>query len=589
MIAWISILIPPLAVTLFEMEITKEKKEFRKQLVEYLFNILLVNMFSIFVLNYIFKNRGNLVYNLNNYSDFAFKYMVLALLFSVLIIYSDYMCHNKKIIVNFSKFRWRGIRGGKLIAWIYAIILFGMNLIRIFDGNFWGDEIYTINLIKQPIGDIVSTTALDVHPPLYYFIVRLFYLILGNHDWIFHFVSLIPCLILIIFAMTVIWKKIAPEASLILITLLCLSDNAVTYNMEVRMYSWAALFILFSFYELYRVLQKNNTINYILFVTFSLAGAYTHYYALVSIAFLYIFIIVGALLKKLNIKKVALSCVATIVLYLPWLGYLLKAVEDRADNYWITYIPTFKESIDYLFSYQISSGLWLVIVGILLIAVVYETGMVKIYTAKHCKMNIVFSTDNIKCSNSFLWIIAGLSSILGTIIFAIAISNIIRPFYVLRYIYPVSIIAWMILGVSVSKLKGSKIYTAIILGCMLITFLPSYEMKYINEKNANNVFRETLQETENRIDSNDIILTDVERVNWTFSIYYYPDTETQIINDNVIPNLQKSKKYWLIINNIEDINIFANQLNKQGFFCKNVVDDGILGDMPVDIYSIETK
>lgn len=147
------------------------------------------------------------------------------------------------------------IKNGKVLVWLYATVLFMLNFVRIFDNNFWGDETFTTNLVQQSFSEIASITAADVHPPLYYFIVRIFYLVFGKRGWVFHLVSLIPCFITIVFAMTVIWKKVAPEASLVLITLLCLFNNAVTYNVEVPMYSRAALFILFSFYEVYRLFQ----------------------------------------------------------------------------------------------------------------------------------------------------------------------------------------------------------------------------------------------------------------------------------------------------------------------------------------------
>lgn len=34
---------------------------------------------------------------------------------------------------------------------VYSLVLFGMHLIRIFDNSFWGDESYTIQLVKNEL------------------------------------------------------------------------------------------------------------------------------------------------------------------------------------------------------------------------------------------------------------------------------------------------------------------------------------------------------------------------------------------------------------------------------------------------------
>lgn len=589
MIAWISLLIPPLIATVFDKKfnmIGKKESWIYKYIVKYIINIFTVNIIIMFCLNYIFKSQGNLVYKLNNYNDFAFKYMVLALLVAAGVARVEYLFQNK------IKFKMEGLelphfKNGKMLAYIYAFILFGLNFIRIFDNNFWGDEAFTTNLVQRPFGEIISVTAADVHPPLYYFIVRIFYLIFGKHGWMFHMVSLIPCFITIVFAMTVIWKKVAPEVALVLITLLCLSDNAVTYNVEVRMYSWAALFVLFSFYEVYQLLQNGKILNYVLFVAFSLAAAYTHYYALLSVAFFYICIICYTLFfKMLDIKKVLVSCLFTVILYLPWLRIVIKTVMRSKDNFWLTSIPTFRESIDYLFSYKLSFSVGAILLVGLLLAFVYETKILQLNIDEQHELNVFFSVRKFCCSKNVFWIITGLSSILGTIIVGIVVSDVIRPFYLLRYIYPVSVVAWMILGVIISKLKGSKIYVFMLICYMLVMFVPSYKIKYVNEKNSNVTLQNTLNVLQDKINRGDIILTDVIHIDWSIAEYYFPGVETELIDHETFSALQQSEEYVLIVNSDEDISTISEQLDEEGFVCDLLYENGVLGTMPVDIYSI---
>ena len=178
--------------------------------------------------------------------------------------------------------------GIRIIACLYAVVLFYLNVIRCFDEALWLDEAFTANLVRESIVDIFKITANDVHPPLYYLIVKGFCSVFGMKGWAFHFVSVVPLIITLIFLLTVVWDSFGPEVSLIVMTLIGISDEAVTYNVQIRMYSWAALFVLLSWYCFYLIVTHDSKKDYIGFSCFTLAAAYTHYYALIAVAFFYV-------------------------------------------------------------------------------------------------------------------------------------------------------------------------------------------------------------------------------------------------------------------------------------------------------------
>lgn len=360
MIACISLLIPPLMLSYMRKKILNKYESIYESIVNYIFCLLALNFLVMLILCYGFNSKDNLFFKLNQYNNFAIKYVLLSTLFAILEPNIEKVIR-EKISIDFNI---KSIKIAETIQWkailsIYATILFILNFIRIFDNNFWGDEAFTIGLIKNPIAKIVTGTASDVHPPLYYFIVRLAYVIFGNRGWVFHLVSLIPCFIILFLSLTVFWKQFGKEFSAILITLSCLSENAVVFNVEVRMYSWGSLFLLLSFYELYCILQIDNRRNYLLFALFSLAAAYTHYYCLIAVAFYYIVLLYLVFKRKyLNMRKVILCCTATVLGYLPWLVILVKSIKRVKDSYWINDIPTIKECVEYLFSNHFQPVVW---------------------------------------------------------------------------------------------------------------------------------------------------------------------------------------------------------------------------------------
>lgn len=589
MFAWISILVPPLILVYLREKFGEKYENLQEKIAVYAMSVMLINMLMLFILIGIIKIQDSITDGLNNYSSFALKYMFLATIISVSIPLCEKVLR-EKVRIKFTKPRFPKIklRHVKVIAWVYAALLFLMNFIRIFDNNFWGDEAFTANLIQRPVAELIASTAGDVHPPLYYLLVKVLYELCGNQGWVFHLASLIPCGIMVFFVMTAIWEKVSKGAALILVTMLCLSHNAVIYNVEVRMYSWGAFFVFFSFYEVYQILQKGKKLNYFLFVVFSLGAAYTHYYCLISVAFFYVFLFLLAFfIKRVSMKKIMISGILTIGGYLPWFWRMLGTFLNHSDSYWLDSFPTFMESIFYLFSEQIGPVILALFGVIIVVALSYEGGILEISKNKQEQLEISILTKTASCSNIFLWITAGILSVLGTILFGIVISVVVRPFYVPRYIYPVSVIAWTVLGISLSRLKARKIYTGLILLIMLVTFVPSYFITYTKEKSRNAVLQETLAVTAHEISPVDIILTNSGDIEWNVAKYYYPNTVTRLVDLTELNDLDQEVRYWLAVTDIDDMGSVYESLERQGFSCEQVVENGILGDVEIEIYRVD--
>ena len=109
----------------------------------------------------------------------------------------------------------KSIRG---ILILYSIILFFINFFRIFDNSFWADECYSINLLKMGFFEMMEETGADVHPPLYYIILRFVSFILGQKGWVFHFASLIPVGLTMLFSVTKVYQQFGVGVAFLLTT-----------------------------------------------------------------------------------------------------------------------------------------------------------------------------------------------------------------------------------------------------------------------------------------------------------------------------------------------------------------------------------
>lgn len=474
--------------------------------------------------------------------------------------------------------------GSRLLVSLYALALFLLNFVRIFDNNFWGDEAYTIRLAQMRLPAMFAETAADVHPPLYYMLVRLTGGLLGYRGTVFHFTSLIPYGIILVLALTVLWKRYGVTTSLILITLISLLPNAIQYNVEVRMYSWGALFVLLSYLFLWQILSRNNWVDYAGFVIFSLSAAYTHYYCLISVAFFYAALFFIALIKRKSfLKRTLLCCGVTVAGYLPWFFTLLQTLERTADDFWMMWIPTLKECIAFFF--KDSSQYLLFAILIMGVAAFFLQQIHSPKTADEASGTLSIRLPGFTLTADAIWVLAGLFGMFGTIIVGIVISKLIRPLFIVRYLYPVSIVAWLLLGFCLSRLKGKVIYTIAVLGILFLTCIPQYRAIYFKDRAENESLQATLTATVDELKSEDVILTDLAPVDWTISDYYYPGIVHQLITLDELTDLKSGPNYWLILSGplAEDD---CRQLSEQGYFWDEKVQNGILGTSTVSIYRL---
>ena len=75
----------------------------------------------------------------------------------------------EKIIENIKKIIYYAIPLGLIIIYISTA----------FNNCIWLDEAFSMSMIQQNFGEIIYNTAIDVHPPLYYIILKVLVNILG--------------------------------------------------------------------------------------------------------------------------------------------------------------------------------------------------------------------------------------------------------------------------------------------------------------------------------------------------------------------------------------------------------------------------
>ena len=115
----------------------------------------------------------------------------------------------------------------------------------------WFDEGFSINLINNSFTDIILFTALDVHPPLYYLILKIFTMILGHNVVAYYAPSILSYIILLIVTFLFFKKYFSEEAALMVSVALSATPNMFDFALQIRMYSLGMLLVTASFYIVY--------------------------------------------------------------------------------------------------------------------------------------------------------------------------------------------------------------------------------------------------------------------------------------------------------------------------------------------------
>ncbi len=151
--------------------------------------------------------------------------------------------------------------------------------------SLWSDEGNSVALARRSFIEIAQRTAFDIHPPLYYWLLKIWTFVLGDSE--FGLRSLSVCLaILLVYVIGVLGTRFySPRVGLIAAAIAALSAFQTYYAQEARMYILLTLlasltilitFLLFTELGLLNVPHTFHPLSfsYIIIVT---AGLYTHY------------------------------------------------------------------------------------------------------------------------------------------------------------------------------------------------------------------------------------------------------------------------------------------------------------------------
>ena len=384
----------------------------------------------------------------------------------------------------FSKIRkWRA-------SFVLLAILSGFLAIvfsTISKASIWFDEAFSAYIIRFSFADIWHYTSVDVHPPLYYFCLKIWSLIFGRSDLALRSMSALFGVLTILAAYLLVKRLFNKRTALISSGLLAISPMLIRYSQEARMYTMIAFLgvvAVRAFYEGWMVKSDAKTIKSwrFIYVLVVCLGIWTQYlYGLIPVS---LWIYRGFLVYRrrkleqkniwfqlLKIRKSQKNSIlydffgedwlkthlVIAILYLPWIPFFIAQTVYVKEKFWIpaidfSTIPNMISNFLFYLDANKTNG-WLSIIAISIIIIVFSAIKLEL-------KNKVFE-KNIQLILSIV--------IIPVIVLYIVSLPPLSSIFVDRYLLMAEIFISMVLAVAIYySYKNKKTFRSLLLVILVI-------------------------------------------------------------------------------------------------------------------------
>ncbi|MBP5762196.1 MAG: glycosyltransferase family 39 protein [Lachnospiraceae bacterium] len=451
---------------------------------------------------------------------------------------------------------------------VFTAVMICLHFVRINFNTFWVDTAFSVDLIRLPFMRMLEATSVNEHPPFYYIFGKAVMLILGDHPYAFRASAFIPYVLILVLTLTYVRKNFGYAPAFLIAGFSSFTPASIVYVLETRMYELGCFLTLASFLSLHLILTKKKgkrIIYWLLFFALSIMTAYTHYYLTVAVCIMYLCLIVYCIKEKYELKECFIFSVLAILSYLPWLGIMLRNFGVRADDWWAGGYSHFDETMREIFGLKRYYILALVFIVF---------AIVKAFTSRK------------KDFGRFWFILTGILMIFVTFGVGALVSELVRPLFLSRFIYPFAGVGWLLFGIGIEdaiacikpaeKLKNvlSAAFSFAIALLLVFGCFGLYRENVAVQKEASaltNAFLEGVS-----IPAGSTVYSDMEEEEFTIAGCYFPDTTVYIENAMFYYSVPEEESFYLVWKDYQVGEAMQN-LNSYGYDVTCIASDGNLG------------
>jgi len=426
----------------------------------------------------------------------------------------------------------------------YALVAFGalVYISLVFNNNVWLDEAFSASLVRTDMAGVMERTMADTLPPLYNVLLKIVTDIFGYTVPVMKMMSVVPIIVIMILSATVVRKSHGFKTSVIFTIALFTMPNLLFYGVEIRMYSLGFMFAVASGIYAYEFITDYNRKNLILFTVVSVLSGYSHHFALVTVGFIYLFMLLYYFfIERENIKRWFICVALTVILYFPCLLLTLRQFKS-VSGYFSMPDVTLKVFIKYL-RYPYTSGN--TVASILIVVSVFAILVMTVL--RLCDSNVRQSKEesvrDLYALSMFLVYYGVL--LFGTIVTKLMTANI----FVDRYLFFAHGLIWLFFAIEVGRFEK---YYAVIVAIMVFAGIIGYAREYSIEYSTN--ADKLIDFLDENVEEGDVLYTIEDAEEMAFCLPFYDEnlTNYEDLSDAVNAAKQNGSDMWISVMDYSD-------------------------------------
>ncbi len=438
------------------------------------------------------------------------------------------------------------------------------------------DEAYSVNLVRGSLREIISGAARDVHPPLFYLLLKLAAWLAGGESLVLYraVTVLATCLNLLVLGATVIRRRWGSRTAVFYLLWFGAAYGTFEYSTLIRMYSWGALWVAAAGLAVVFFYEKEQMRYLALSIVLTLASMYTHYYAVIAVFFSWLLLLLLVLLRKRKMIWHVLTGGILIVLgYWPWLRVWYIQSRRVAGDFWMS-------DFDWIDWFNAPAQLM-------------ESSLKGIGTLLYFLV-FVFVIDSFlnKRWKALLFLMV----FVGTMVTGALVSVLITPMWSNRYLY----VAWGMLSLFMALAAGQiqgpyRWVPQIVLGVVLCCACYFSVKNILADEMITGNADEWVAYLREEVDGDAILIIDDPWEHCTVFYYYLPGAEILMTEDVNVETIRskldkaEEKQIWYIADYVQikyGVEKMESLLNQFGYTL-NSVGNYVIKYKNLELFKVE--
>ncbi len=248
----------------------------------------------------------------------------------------------------------------RILLFTIFLICLAIRLAFITQKNLWFDEVFSWHLSLDSFYTIISRTSADIHPPLYYFLLKIWSFTFGDSVFSLRLLSALFTSSAIFFIYPFCRRIMSPLNAFVVLILYTVSPLNLYYSQEARMSAMNLFLNIGSAYFLTLLIDSIRTKavdwkiylqdkTFYLYVIFTSAALYTHYFSFFLLAAQVIYLVITFKGDFKKYKPLLIAYNFIVAIYLLWLttlyAHLSKGQSWRSPQ---TALQVLNEYINYI-------------------------------------------------------------------------------------------------------------------------------------------------------------------------------------------------------------------------------------------------